>query len=275
MKRVRDNVTEPYCRFVARDAPRFGEVQGSRAPSLARTPVIPIFAVFGNHDTGSDESMRLEREGLRPFVSNWDLPSEGVAVRELPGGVSLLLVDSNLLRDGRGEAELTAALRRARGPWRIVAAHHPVAAALGDAIAGHPIERGYSDLVGRAIAAAGVPVQVFLSGHAHNLQLLEMPGMATLHAVAGAGAAPTRVRGTTAQRRFALGGTPGFARVDLVGDGDAARLVVSLFRTSRYTWLARFAPALVARGSVDVAGRVDATRANAAGRIASGGPGGR
>ncbi len=222
-ERIRDNVVMPFCGFVADGAPRWAEVADSCAlPAAERTPV-PIIATLGNHDYNTAESPGLQRTLVPRFVSNWDMPLEIAAVRELGHGVSLIAVDSEALDRGADPAPLAAALRAAKGPWRIVAGHHPVGLA----------DVGFRKALASAMAAAGVDVQILLAGHDHNLQIAaaEFP-YPTLTVVAGSG---SRVRG---QRYEVLGMQflsvrPGFARIDLDGDGPAQRLVVSLIETPK------------------------------------------
>jgi hypothetical protein len=111
--------------------------------------------------------------------------------------------------------------------------------------------------VWQAIEASGVPVQLVLSAHEHNLQLLvsEAP-RAALHVIAGGGSGARSLHGgdPAAVAAFA---EPGFARVDLVGRGEAERLVASLYGLPRFpARLFGAAPRLLARRAVDLWGRV-------------------
>ncbi len=73
-----------------------------------------------------------------------------------------------------------------------------------------------------------MPVHLHLAGHDHNLQIgVSAPQSPYLQVVAGSGGGERAVRHPLVGGRFALV-QPGFARVDLVGDGETARLVVSL-----------------------------------------------
>jgi hypothetical protein len=253
--RARANLARPYCRFLEIAADRAAEIADAcAATERARRPPL-LFALLGNHDYHSPESPLLQRTVLREFFPNWRMPAGMVSVHELPGGVSLVLFDSNPVFEGADIAPLILALHGTRGPWRILAAHHPFA----NRDRGSEQERHvrYRGLVLAAIAAAGVEVQLVLSGHEHNLQLLTLdPPAPGLHVVAGSGSGARSLHGPD-PRRAAGFEEPGFARVDLVGSGDEARLVASLYGLPRLPGrLASGLPELLARRSVDRAGRV-------------------
>ncbi len=112
--------------------------------------------------------------------------------------------------------------------------------------------------VDEAIAAAGVPVHLVLSGHHHSLQIVEGRDEAPpLHVIVGSGSRSHPIERFHPRRRF--GSTAlGFARVDLAaGDQDVAeRLIVSLFGTADIPLLAADSPALLTRWSVDAQGIV-------------------
>ena len=250
VERVRANVVWPFCRFVALDAERSAEVAGSCTlePDLRRP--IPIDVVLGNHDYTEPESPELQRRLVPRFVSNWHLPDERVAVRELEAGVSLVLIDSQTLEDDGAEAELVRALRSARGPWRIAAAHHPMA----------PLTDGPDDpraeRLRRAIARAGVRVHLFLSGHRHSLQAIGMQDpLPALQLIVGSGSTHKPLEREYAGRRFGVSRN-GFARVELVSvDGDPL-LVATLYGTARYPAAFWRSARALARWSVDRSGGV-------------------
>ncbi len=255
-ERVRANLVAPFCRFVALEGARWHEVADACPEPPARRNPVPIFAVLGNHDHLSPGSPALQREAVPRFVSNWRMAPGPVGSAELGGGVSLITFDSEWLVEGGDAAPLRDALRSAAGPWRIVAAHRPIFE-LRPADGGDDARRE-SDYIRRvrdAIASAGVPVQLFLAGHEHSLQVLrdEAPAPA-LHVVAGSGSDTKSLKVAHDQRLFGLA-APGFARVDLVGEGRTSRLVASLYRippppldrAPGWRWLA-------ARFAVDLAG---------------------
>lgn len=253
-QRVRDNVVLPYCRFVDLDGGRFAEVAAAcDRPGGKRHPV-PIYAVAGNHDYDSRESPELEHRVLREFVSNWHMQDGAASVVELAPGVSLVLVDTPaVIRSGDFQA-IHAALREARGPWRIVAAHLPVAP--GDPTADAEWQSPVPPLEHFSLPDA--PVQLYLAGHRHSLQVIEgtAPGPA-LHVIAGSGATIRPVRSRYDDRRVALERT-GFVRVDRACGNGGPRLVVSLYTTPRFPFVFWEPPRLASRWSVDLAGRVSA-----------------
>ncbi len=252
--RVRENVVGPYCRFVSLSGPRSAEVAGACPRRAADPRSIPIHVVFGNHDYKSAWSPALQRRAVPAFVPNWHAMDGLVEVVEFPAGVSLVLLDAFALVRGADPSSLRDALRRSRGPWRILATHYPLAWA-HDVAPGRPgVNRGFTDRVRAALREAGVPVQLALAGHEHNLQLIEMPeGAPGLQVVAGSG---SRVRALSSSNpRMHFGAArPGFARVDLVGAGDSEALRVELYATGSVPWLAR--PERLAAVSVDPLGRL-------------------
>lgn len=256
--RVRDNVVRPFCRFVDLRGPRSAEVADACERSPEERRPIPLYAILGNHDYDSPESPQLQRTAIPQFVSNWSMPA-GVAERvEFDAGISLVLVDSVALRNGADPAPLYAALAQSRGPWRILAAHHPMAAARDKGGAALLERRRYRELIRDAIAASGYPVHVFLAGHEHNLQVITSPDAApALHVVAGSGSRVREPRTSNSHARFVLDEL-GFARVDLVGSGAEARLVVSLFSVSSSPFFATPARALETRWAITPEGEARA-----------------
>lgn len=254
VERTRGDLVRPYCAFVDLSGSRSQEVAdacpGPRRGRSAR----PLFAVLGNHDWRSKGSPRLEASALPEFVANWRLLSRGARVFELGPGVSLVLFDSSEMLRSLDATSLTEALRSAPGPWRILAAHHPIGThrhGTGDRSAD---PSSYEALVRRAVAEAGVEVQLMLAGHEHNLQLLELAGPGPrLVAIAGAGSGSRPVKSESEGRRFAHEGL-GFARVDLLRDGSGERLAVTLFTSPRWAAVLGVAPRAVARWSVRVDG---------------------
>jgi len=253
LARVRANLVRPYCRFLALTAPRSSEVESAcQTPGAERHPV-PLYAVLGNHDYMTPGSDRLQRESLPLFLANWRMPEPPVAVAELGHGVSLVLFDSDPVFRGAAPEGLARALREAVGPWRILVAHQPIA------VVGTSEREAYASFRARVvaeIAAAGVPVQLYLSGHEHNLQALVMePPAPPLHVIAGGGSGARSLHDANPRRRAGFAAA-GYARVDLMGDGEAQRLVVTLMRVpaAALRWLGPSREA--ARFSVDRAGRV-------------------
>jgi hypothetical protein len=253
--RVRANLVLPFCRFLAPVAESTGTpLDACTLPKEKRHP-IPIYAVLGNHDYLSPESPALQRETIPRLVPNWRMPASGAEVHELDG-VSLVLFDSDPVKQGEPTVDLRDALRRAQGPWRIIAAHHPIADLRQKTAEQKAHNETYRERVVEAIAAAGVPVHVFMAGHEHNLQVLVMdPPAPALHVIAGSGSTTRAIRHPNPLRRASFD-VPGFARVDLVGSGEDERLVASLHRVPPFPLASIRGSLLVARWSVDRSGGV-------------------
>jgi 3-deoxy-D-manno-octulosonic acid kinase len=256
VERIRRNLVEPYCHFLDMDGPRGDEVEPSCSiPSRLRHPV-PIYAVLGNHDLELPESPTLQREVIPEFLPRWQMSSSIAEAVELTSGVSLILFESEVAIDDEpamSEA-LIAAISRARGPWRILAAHRPIAT---DDNGGLPVG-GYPVWVRDAIAKAGRPVQLAITGHHHNLQAfaLEEP-TALLQIGAGSGSRATPPLAKDEVPSLFSSIELGFARIDLVGTGETERLSVSLFGTARWPLLAQVSRHVErARFEVDLKGSV-------------------
>jgi hypothetical protein len=251
--RVGANLVRPYCRFLALTAPRSSEVASAcRAPAAERHWV-PIHAVLGNHDYLTPGSVERMRETLPLFLANWHMQKSGASVVELGQGVSLVLFESDPVFAGAAPEGLASALRGAAGPWRVLAAHHPIA------VVGTSEREAYDGFRTRVlaeIAAAGVPVQLYVSGHEHNLQVLGMePPAPPLHVVSGGGSGARSLHDENPRRSVGVA-SAGYARIDLAGEGDAQRLVVSLMRVPAAPLRLLGPSRLAARFSVDRAGRV-------------------
>jgi hypothetical protein len=244
-ERLRANVVGPFCRFVALTSRGAGSLREACPEAEARHPV-PLFAVLGNHDYGEPESPELQRRLVPRYVANWHTPEEDLEVRELEGGVSLILLDSN--RIGDDDAQAVRALARSRGPWRVVAAHHPLA----DPGRGH--DPRFEKRMRRLLARAGVPIHVWLAGHQHNLQaFVAGPGSPALQLIAGGGSDVREIsEGADPSRRFASASL-GFARID-AHEGEHPRLVASLFEVPAPPLRSR--PRLAVRYAVTPAGVV-------------------
>ncbi|MEN8183840.1 MAG: metallophosphoesterase [Myxococcota bacterium] len=248
VKRIRQNVAGPYCYFVAPGGPRSQEIGRACRLDVEQRHPLPIYAVLGNHDHKAPESPKLQREAVPRFVPNWHVPDGRAATVEFEEGVSLILFDSTLLLKDEDDAELVEALRKSRGPWRILASHHPLATARdypADRAEGHT---GYREQVLAAIARAGVTVQLAVSGHEHNLQVIDMDGP-MVQLVAGSGSKVRELKTSNPAVRFARD-VAGFARIDLVGGGSKQQLVASLFSTRHVPPLPAPRPRLVAQFAI-------------------------
>jgi len=247
--RVRENLVRPYCIFLALDGPAWPSVADACEPARRGDRPVPFYAVLGNHDHTLPDSPRLQREVIPRFIPNWHVPSGPVEVVELADddlapGVSLILFDAHALADEGDVASLDRALHEARGPWRILVGHYPI----------HALHPG--PWIRKALDAIDVPVQLHLSGHEHNLQVGAPPsGDPALEVVAGTGASQCPVRSLVEGSRFALV-QPGFSRIDLVGEGEDARLVVTLVALPVSSLAIWVPPRVVTRWSVGLRGDV-------------------
>jgi len=256
VERIRQNLVEPYCHFLDMGGPRGGEVETSCSiPSRLRHPV-PIYAVLGNHDIELPESAMLQREVIPEFLPGWQMSSSIAEAVELTNGVSLILFESEVAIDDEpamSEA-LIAAISSSRGPWRILATHRPIAT---DDIGGFPLG-GYPIWVRDAIAKAGRPVQLAVTGHHHNLQAFALEEPTTLLQI-GVGSGSRATPPLANDEVPSLFGSIelGFARIDLVGTGETERLSISLFGTAKWPLLAQFSRHVErARFEVDLTGSV-------------------
>lgn len=249
VSRLRENLVAPYCRFVDLSAPRSGLVRNACSLSPSERHPIPIYAVLGNHDYDDPESPSLQRDAVPGFVANWHVPGGVAEAVDLPQGVSLVLADAIALESAEDPTALGEALRQARGPWRILVIHRPIAETRESR--GERSRRRFDAYRARVLgqlADSGATVHLVLSGDEHNLQVIAMPPPAPpLQIVAGSGSS-TKPYASNPDARFQLQ-APGFARVDLVSRGPSQRLRVSLFHTRGHT-LFGSAPRLVSRWEV-------------------------
>jgi 3',5'-cyclic AMP phosphodiesterase CpdA len=206
-ERVRENLAGPYCHFLWLTQRGRRALRDHCDRPDAETHPIPLIAVLGNHDVGRRRSPELQRNEVPRFIGNW-LMAEGAHSYELGEGVSLVAYDSTLVEGGRPATALARALAVSAGPWRILAAHHPVA----DSGAGFRARDANPVL--EAIAAAGKPVHLALAGHQHSLQALRAPG-AALHVISGSGGASLREPSPARAERLYVEARYGFARVDV------------------------------------------------------------
>jgi hypothetical protein len=247
--RIRENLVRPYCALLKLDGPESPRIAGACDGDRRTERPVPIYAVLGNHDVKLPESPRLQREVVPRFVPNWRLHTQPVELVELldadlETSVSLVLYDAIALADAGDVEPLRRALERARGRFRILAGHYPLHAS-------HP-----GPWIRRTLDAIGVPVHLHLAGHEHNLQIgAPAPASPFLQVVAGSGSGVRRVKHPLDGARFAAV-QPGFARIDLVGEGADARLVATLVALPASHLEPWAAPRAVARWSVDAAGDV-------------------
>lgn len=222
--RVLENVARPYCAFVEPSAELRSRL-GSDCPA-AKGPIPRLLVALGNHDLKTPGSAELERDAVPRLVLNWELPApSSPAVRELPGGLSLVFLDTEWPWGGAEVAELAAALEAARGPWRVIVGHRPP-------ITGHP---KLSKMIQRASLQSGRIVHAYLAGHVHGLVGVRGTQNApALTVVAGSGS-EVDLQSAPEYRIDAVDVVApklGFVRLDAFADagptGEPARLHISL-----------------------------------------------
>lgn len=267
LAQIRESVAAPFCHFLDPESPRADELAPDCGLESRRHHPIPILAVLGNHDYGSSGSPGREHTGIREWIPNWRLSTRLAVTRELEGGLSLILVDSSALMHGADPRAVVEELRSSRGPWRILALHHPVfipqdARSVpkdGVPALGEPRDRNQRrrEELRRWIAEARVPVQLVLSGHEHNLQLLPIPApMRGLQVIVGSGSRLEPVAQPLDSEVSFARAWPGFARVDLVESSAGERLEILLFRVRVRSWPGRGRAQMVARWAVSLEGRI-------------------
>jgi len=248
--RLRMNVVRPFCRFLSLSGPHGPEL-ASDCPidEQARTPR-PVIAVLGNHDDRLPESADLERGEVPQWIPEWEMPAGVAEVYELPGSLSVIAIDSVHLRQRADPGSIVDALRRARGDWRVLIAHHPFS------VTGEPWDDRYLARVEDAIHESGVTVHLMLTGHEHLLAaaIPGIPGI-SLQLIAGSGSHARPRKSELLGEVFELV-QPGFVRVDLAREGDRTLLHAALIATASAPYERWTHPHVVACYSVDVDGRV-------------------
>jgi tRNA A-37 threonylcarbamoyl transferase component Bud32 len=256
VERVRQNLVIPYCPLLDLNGERSMEVESSCGTAERDRHPIPFYAVLGNHDLESPESVALQREVVPDFLSNWRMSPSISESFELGNGVSLILFESELSIDDREtmQASLVGSIRAARGPWRILATHRPIAT---DDLGRLPVG-GYPQWVRDAIEEAALSVQLVLAGHHHSLQAFALETPTQLLQI-GAGSGSRASPPLAAEDVGALFSSLelGFARIDLDGEPEHERLTVTLFGTVSWPLWSRFTQHRPrARFEVDRSGRV-------------------
>ncbi|MFP6563280.1 MAG: metallophosphoesterase [Myxococcota bacterium] len=249
-ERLRENLVGPYCGFVELDASRSAEVAAACRAPVSAGHAIPILAVPGNHDLAGDGGLEAQCTAVDDFVSNWQFACRQPVVLDLEGGLSVIAYDSASPGAADRTDALALAIRRARGPFRVLASHHPPGVSRDDG----PTAEGP---VFEAVRRAGVPVHAHLAGHNHSLQLLSREGTAIpLGVIAGSGARARPPIDRAHPDRVFGASRLGFARLSVQRAPGPPRLQVSLYSTPDWPLFGGGAPTLEARWSVDAEGRV-------------------
>jgi hypothetical protein len=244
------NVVEPFCRFLSLAGVHRSDLASACPIAEAARRPRPLLAVLGNHDYRLPGSPELEAIEVPRWIPEWHLSSEVAEVYELPGSVSVIALDSVRLRRRQDPGPIVDALKRARGDWRIVVAHHPFVAN------GQAWDERYVSRVREAIAQSDVSIHMLLAGHEHLLAagitgLPEVP----LQLVAGSGAHARPAKDELLGRTFELV-EPGFIRVELIRGADGPALHAALIATASSPIERWVRPHVVACYSVDRDGRV-------------------
>lgn len=246
--RVRVNLVRPYCRFADLSGPRSPEVSSVCGLPADDRNIVPILAILGNHDWNSPESPELQRDAVPLFLPNWSTTRDAADVVTLAPGLSLIRVDSTLIQEERSVEPVRRALSRAPGPWRILAVHDPIAVIDPP----RPGRWNFAAELRRAIAESGVEVQLTLSGHRHNLQLVKLPPPNRgLQVISGGGSGRRRFKDPPFVGRVFGIETTGFVRVDLLHGAENEGLLVSVYTAPVWPLLFWESPQRVARWWVE------------------------
>lgn len=174
---------------------------------------LPFYAILGNHDYRGNIQCQVESTGRVP---RWNMPSfyyrKRLAV-DADTDLDLFALDTESLREGGREAEsqlrwLEAALDSSDAAWKFAAGHHPIRSggSHGDCAR---LARDLEPLFAR------YGLQMYLSGHDHDLQLLATEA-GYLQLVSGGGATVRSVRWTP--RSHYASASCGFAQLELRRD---------------------------------------------------------
>jgi hypothetical protein len=229
--------------------------------SRPNPPVPRLLVVLGNHDLMTPGSLELQRNEVPRFVLNWEVPAESSpAVRELPGGLSLIFLDTEGPWASVELDALASALEQARGPWRVVVGHRPP-------IAGHP---QLSKMVERAARQSGRIVHAYLAGHVHGLAAIQgVGGAPALTVIAGSGSGVDLQSAPEYRIEDAdvVAGVLGFVRLDAFpesGPGPTpSHLRIALFEARPSAALAFLGSAELARYEIQLDGSVTRVRPSA------------
>jgi hypothetical protein len=152
---------------------------------------LPFYAVLGNHDVRGNVDAQIEYGRTNAGSNRWHMPARNyfvdfgqTACRNQPL-VRIIFLDttesSSTLSE---EAEfLAASAQSSQALWKIVIAHHPVRN-----YGSHGESEGMQSTILPALLAARI--DLYISGHEHNQQVIQRPGEPTF-LISGAGGKPT------------------------------------------------------------------------------------
>ncbi|HWE02352.1 MAG TPA: metallophosphoesterase [Tepidisphaeraceae bacterium] len=149
----------------------------------------PFYIALGNHDYDNNKYLVELAYAREHPESRWKEPARWYRV-DLPANdplVTVIMLDSDhdFMSPAEWEDEktfLAAALSKPRAPWTICCAHHPLYSN-GMARQNGILDRDWGALFEKN------DVDIYLCGHEHNLQHIEVPGKKTSFVLAGGGGA--------------------------------------------------------------------------------------
>ena len=218
----------------------------------------PCWAILGNHDyhdTVGNEKVQLGYADFRKYKTRWTMPGKYYRVdlpKENPQ-VTFLMIDTNwdtINRRIHGDhaycwtsnaeraeqaAWLETQLTSKRAPITIVVGHHPV---YSDGAHGDTPELVAE--LGPLFEKHGV--HLYLGGHDHDLQHLELEGLRTSYVISGGGGAPVHP-GDKARKGAVMKPTHGFSHLTIADNrlllrhvDPAGQIVHAFSKGAGYDW---------------------------------------
>ena len=198
---------------------------------------LPFYLVLGNHDYGSNGmGMEIEKSmhqiKYTKHSQKWNMPRHYYQFKK--GNTMFFALDTNAqlyALDADQRKDLTQWIADANTQWKIAFGHHPYLsngqhgnAGDYDRIAGIPIANGEKVKSFAEDIWCG-KVDLYLSGHDHNLQWLNQSCAGTQIIVSGSGASTTPLRGNNPV--LFQQSTPGFLYVTIKGNKLSGQFVDS------------------------------------------------
>lgn len=142
---------------------------------------VPFYASLGNHDYAVDKARGQVQVDYGLINSKWIMPAQYYAFDA--GNATFLAISSHLIQSNYSTsvvdqgAYFANEIAQSEQPWKIMFGHHPYISDGGHGNAGN-----YDDVPDRAIALKEFfetyicgTIDIYLSGHDHNLQTLQGP----------------------------------------------------------------------------------------------------